>query len=256
MKPWSKILAGGVLLCSLGARTQTVDEIIAKSLTARGGIGKIKAVQSQRLTGRISFGPDAEGPFTVEMKRPGKIREEVTVGGITRIRTSDGTSGWSVSGAEEARPLSADELKNLAGSADIDGPLLDYQAKGNHVELVDKEPVEGKDAYKLLVTERNGRVRYDYIDCASYLGVKWEGKIVANGKELEVESVFHDYRAVNGLMYAFAIDSDTVAPQTNKSSSSRRLKSIPSRTTRASASLHRCLGARNLRSRIEYQLRS
>lgn len=210
MKLWFNILAGCVLLCSTGVGAQTVDEIVAKSLAARGGIEKIKAVQSERLTGRISFGPDAEGPFTVEIKRPGKIREEFTVGGVTRVRTSDGTSGWFVSGAEEARALSDDDLKNLAGSADLDGPLLDYEAKGNHVELVGKEPVEGKDAYKLLVTEKNGRVRYDYIDCASYLGVKWEGKLLANGKELDVESIFHDYRTVDGLMYAFAIDSDTV----------------------------------------------
>jgi hypothetical protein len=190
--------------------TQTVDQIIAKSLAARGGIDKVKAIQTQRLTGHISFGPDADGPFQVEIKRGGKIREELTLKGKTIVRISDGTSGWIMEGEVDPRPLSGDDLKNLAGSADIEGALLDYKAKGNNVELLGKEQVEGKDAYKLVVTEKNGRVRYDYIDCASYLGVKWEGKILANGKELQVASVFRDYRPVDGILYAFAIDSETI----------------------------------------------
>ncbi|HVO82612.1 MAG TPA: hypothetical protein VMT28_17925 [Terriglobales bacterium] len=213
MKKCSLLLAGVALFAPLAGRAQTVDEIVAKSLAARGGVARIKAVQTQLLMGHIALGPDTEGMLQVEMKRPGKIREEVTLNGVTRIRTSDGSTGWLVVGTGEPRPLSADELKSLADSADIDGPLLDYKAKGNRIELLGKEQVEGKDTYKLLVTESNGSVRYDYIDCVSYLGVKWEGKIQANSQELEAESFFHDYRPVDGLMYAFAIDSDTLGTQ-------------------------------------------
>jgi hypothetical protein len=213
MKRCMPMLAVMALCAGLAARAQTVDEIIAKSLAARGGADRIRAIQTQRLTGHIWLGPDAEGSLQVEIKRPGKIREEVTLNGVTRIRTLDGTSGWYAGGTDEPRPLSADELKNLAGSADIDGPLLDYRARGSQVELVGKEAVEGKDAYKLRVTLKDGRVRYAYIDCVSYLGVKWEGTIQANGREVQVESFFHDYRPVDGVMYAFAIDSDSVGSE-------------------------------------------
>jgi hypothetical protein len=89
-----------LLIASFPAAAQTVDEIVSKALEARGGVERIKALQSQRLTGRISFGPGNEGPFQVEMKRPGKMRDQLTLSGKTWIRTTDGKSGWVMSGSE------------------------------------------------------------------------------------------------------------------------------------------------------------
>jgi hypothetical protein len=197
-------------IVSITAHAQSVDEIVAKSLAARGGVEKIKAVQSERLTGHISLGPDAEGPFLVQIKRGGKIRQEMTLKDRVNIRASDGVSGWAVNDGADAVDLSAGDIRNMAGGADIDGPLMDYKAKGNQVEYAGKEKIEGKDAYKLLVTLKGGQVRTEYIDCESNLGIKWAGKINANGQELDVESFFRDYRNVDGVKFAFLIDSNTV----------------------------------------------
>jgi hypothetical protein len=201
------------LMASFPAAAQTVDEIVSKALEARGGVERIKALQSQRLTGRISFGPDNAGPLLVEMKRPGKMRDQVTVDGKTWTRTTDGRSGWVMGGGDDPRPMSAEELRNTAGSADFEGPLVDYAAKGNKIELIGKDKVEGKDAYKLKVTLKDGQVRYDYIDAVSYLELKWEGSILYQGKELGVETVFRDYRKVDGLVFSFLLDSFT--PETS-----------------------------------------
>jgi hypothetical protein len=98
----------------------------------------------------------------------------------------------------------------MAGGADMDGPLVDYRTKGNRIEFVGKVKVEGKDAYKLIVSIKDGQVRTDYIDCDSLLEAKWEGKIADRVKEYSVESYFRDYRKVDGLMYAFVVDSETL----------------------------------------------
>jgi hypothetical protein len=198
------------LLLTLTASAQSVDEIIAKSLAARGGVDKIKAIQSERLTGHISLGPDAEGPFLVEIKRGGKMRQEMTLSGKATIRATDGVSGWALSGDEPPVDLSAGDIRNMAGGADIDGPLLDYQAKGNRVEFNGKEKLDGHDAYKLTVTLNNGQVRNEYIDCETNLGTKWAGKISNAGKDFDVDSLFSDYRKVDGVMFAFQIDSETI----------------------------------------------
>ena len=203
------------LLATLSSSAQTVDEIVAKSLAARGGVDKIKAIQTQRLTGHISLGPDAEGPFMVEIKRGNKMREEMTIGGKTNIRTMSGATGWMVGGDDEPQPLPESAVRNMAGGADIDGPLLDYKAKGNKVELQGKEKVEGRDTYKLMVTTADGQVRYEFLDCETYLGTKWQGKLAGGEKDFEVESYFHDYRKVDGVMFAFAIDSNSVG-ESNK----------------------------------------
>src|SRR5712692_9407449 len=81
----------------LAAAAQTADEIIKKVLDARGGADKIRAVQSERVTGRISAPQGIEGQFTVELKRPNKMHTEVFVEGQKIVRVYDGKSaGWVI----------------------------------------------------------------------------------------------------------------------------------------------------------------
>ena len=206
------LLAAGLALAVAASHAQTVDEIVARNLAARGGVQRLHAMQTQRLIGRIAFGADSAMPFVVEIKRPGKMRNEILMQGQIVIQTTGGASGWTVnplSGSSGVRPLSPDELHNMAGGADIEGPLVDYASKGNRVELMGKVQVEGKDAWKLRVTLADGDVRYDYVDAESYLETKWEGTVRNNGREIGVESWFRDYRPVNGVMISWLIDSDT-----------------------------------------------
>jgi len=185
---------------------QSVDQVVAKAIVARGGIKRIKAIKSQRLTGRISLNGGAGGPFSVEMQRPGMMRETVTLGDKTMIRATDGAVGWVVGSLRdltEPQQVSPEELRNLAASADFEGPLIDYQSKGNRIELAGKEKVGKRLAFKLVISMKNGENRIDFIDCKSHLEVKWQG--LAGGNMFE--SYFRDYREVKGLMVAFEIDS-------------------------------------------------
>jgi hypothetical protein len=193
------------------ATAETVDQVIASCIQARGGLEKLSAVHSQRLTGHISYGPVAQGAFMVEMKRPGKMRQQITVGGRTQIQTLDGQSGWTLQFDQTRRdlaPMQPAEVRSMQASSDYDGPLVDWKAKGNRVELVGKVKVEGRDAWKLKVRLPGGYVRYDYIDCATHLEVKWEGNVNQNGKPVLFESMFRDFRKVDGKAYAFRIESD------------------------------------------------
>lgn len=190
---------------------QTLDEIIAKSLAARGGLERLRSIQTEQLTGTISVAPEVSGPFQVTLERPGKIREQITLNGNASVRFSNGKLGFASTNTG-LRPLTAAELANMASSADFDGPLLDHAAKHNHVELLGSQPVNGRDAYKLRVTLAGGEIRHDYIDCESFLEVKWEGNIrstAAAGETIGVESYFSDYRAVKGVKIAFRIESHT-----------------------------------------------
>jgi len=99
-------------------------------------------------------------------------------------------------------------MSNTAQKADLDRPLVDYKAKGYQVELVSKESIEGKDAFKLKVTLKDGQVRYDYVGASSFLELKWQGIVRRNGEEFEAESYFRDYKNVEGLMIPFEIDTE------------------------------------------------
>jgi hypothetical protein len=189
--------------------TPTVDELIAKNIEARGGMQKMKAVQTIRMTGKMTMGQGMEAPMMMEMKRPKAMRMEFTFQGMTGIQAYDGKAGWQVmpfGGKKDPEPMSAEDLQEADENADIDGPLVDYKSKGYTVELVDKEKVEGSDAWKLKVDMKNGTVRYVYLDADTMLEIKNEGKRMIRGSEVEFESTIGDYKEVGGLMFPYSIE--------------------------------------------------
>jgi outer membrane lipoprotein-sorting protein len=203
------------------ASAQTADEILAKVLAARGGADKIKAIHAERVSGKISFGPEFEGPFSVEFVRPLKMHMEISINGRNVVRVYDGkSSGWVINQFAEnkdVQPMDAADLRNIADESDFDGPLVDYQSKGNHLELQGKDEVAGRQTYKLQLTNKNGDVRTYFFDASTFLLIKWEGKVVVDNHETPLETFFSDYRDIHGVKFAFEVDSDTPgSPQQKK----------------------------------------
>jgi hypothetical protein len=201
-------------LLPVGAFAQNLDEILAKVSAARGGLDKLRAIHSERVSGKISFG-DVAGPFVVELKRPLKMHMQLTIQNQTMVRVYDGQSqGWAnnpFAGKSNPEPMSEDELKNITEESDFDGPLVDYKSKGSQVELVGKDKLNDKDVWRVKLTTKNGDVRSYLFDASSFHLLKWEGQRKYEGKELPVESYFSDYREVGGLNFAYAIDSGSSA---------------------------------------------
>ncbi|HXO18532.1 MAG TPA: hypothetical protein VOA87_01265 [Thermoanaerobaculia bacterium] len=197
-------------LAATAAGAQTADELIEKNVQAKGGREKLKAVQSVRMSGKMEVGPGAVAPFTLEMKRPHKVRIEFTVQGMTGIQAYDGAAGWMVMpfmGKKDPEAMPADELKEMDDQADFEGPLVDYKAKGHQVELVGKQDLEGTPAWKFKVTKKNGDVTYLYLDADAFLEVKEEGKRKVRGQDMEFETIFGDYKPVEGVVFPHSIQS-------------------------------------------------
>jgi outer membrane lipoprotein-sorting protein len=200
-------------LCVLpwrSALAQTLDEIVKKVIDGRGGIEKIKAVQSERITGQVLFAQGIEGTLILELKRPNKLYSEIGVEGQKVLRVYDGKSaGWTVNPFTENKSvveMSAEELKDMPDESDADGPLVDYKAKGSKVELVGKEESEGKPVYRVKITGKSGDVRSYLIDAATFLTTKWEGLRKVGDQDLPWECSLSDYREVEGLKFPFKID--------------------------------------------------
>src|SRR3954470_20891231 len=81
------------LLLAGSCAAQTVEDLIAKNLAARGGAKKLRAIQTLSMTGTISFG-DASSPLTVKVRRPNQIREDFKIDGADMTRAYDGSAGW------------------------------------------------------------------------------------------------------------------------------------------------------------------
>ena len=206
------VLAPGLALA------QSADEVVAKYITARGGLSKIRAIHSERVVGTISFGPGTDGPLLVERERPLKIYLQLRVNGQTLIRSYDGkSSGWIYNPfvpSPSVQPMTENDLKNIFDEADFEGPFVDYKEKGNKIEYVGKANVEGNPAQKLKLINKNGEVSYYFFDVASNLPVKWEGTRKVGDKDVPWESYFRDFRDVSGFKYPYVIESD--APGTEQ----------------------------------------
>jgi len=193
-----------------GLVAQTVDEIIAKNIQARGGAEKLRSVKSIKTTATIAMGPGMEAPGVMIQKRPGMAHLEFTIQGLTAVQGYDGKNAWQImpfTGKKDPELMSADEAKEMEETADLDGPLMDYKSKGHQVELLGKEKLEGTDAYKLKVTLKNGDVQTMYIDADSFLTIKEETKRTVRGTDRDVESSIGDYKEVDGIVFPFAVES-------------------------------------------------
>jgi hypothetical protein len=203
-------LALGALLGTAAApKAPTVDEIVARHVAARGGRDALAAVRTLRMTGRASAGPGREAIVRREIARPGRIRTEFEFQGTTGLYVWDGSAGWRVSpldGGLEPEPMTEELAALSAEQADIDGPLVDWKAKGHRVERVGTSALPGGDAHELRVTLKSGAVRRVWIDAATGLVVKSESTRRVRGHELAFETVYGDYRQTGAVTFAHSIE--------------------------------------------------
>src|SRR4051812_15883415 len=189
-------------------RAQNIDEIVSRYQARIGGAQKIASIQTVRRSGKFYGGGGFEAVVKNENKRPNKVREEFVFGGMTGVNAFDGKSGWKIEpwqGKKDAESLGEDELKGIIEDAGFDDPLLDYQRKGNKVELVGTDQIEGTDVFKVKATlASNGDVRTYYLDQDSYVPIKYEVKRMVRGAEREFEVELGDYKEVNGVFYPFS----------------------------------------------------
>lgn len=197
-----------VLGWPISTAAQSVTEILNKHYEASGGLAKLKAVTSMRITGRMMMGQGMEAPFTRLTKRPSMMRMDFTVQGVTGIQAYDGETAWMLMpfmGQTAAEKMPPDLAKTIQEDADFDGVLVDYQAKGHQVELLGKESVEGTDAYQLKVTLKNGEVTTYFLDAEYFLVVKTESKRTIQGREFAIATTYGDYKSVGGRMMPHSI---------------------------------------------------
>ena len=197
-------------LCAACSSPSPVDEIVASNLVARGGVEQIRALQSLRFTGIATASGGRVARVVRETKRPGFFRLEFSSQGTKAVFAHDGEIGWYVAPLEgvfepqEAAPGVEDPAG--VGERDIEGPLVDWQQKGNLVELVGRETLPGGEAFKLKVTLFDGSVRYDYIDVISHLIVRSDTTRTIRGHTVVFEQTFSDFRDVGGLVFPHLIE--------------------------------------------------
>jgi hypothetical protein len=212
----------------------TAEQIIDRNVTARGGLQAWRGVQTLSMSGKLEAGGNESStypvqgvkrggvqlpkrpteqmqlPFRLESKRSRKLRLEIDFRGQTAIQTYDGTNGWKLRpylNRHEVEPFTADEMKAAAFQSDLDGPLVDYAAKGTKAELEGTEKVEGKDNYRLKLTFKDGQSQHVWVDAKTFLESKIEGTPRRlDGKYHPVEIYYREYKTVSGIVVPYVTE--------------------------------------------------
>jgi len=187
---------------------QTADELVNKNMAAHGGIEKLKALHSLRMTGKMQ-----QGSFTMQVgmdtMAPDLLRQTFTLMGMTGIQAYDGTVGWQImpfSGRKDAEMMGEDGLRGLQQQADFYGHLADYKEKGNTIEYLGHDTVDGDDAFRLKVTLKNGDIIYYYLDPETFLEIRTESVQFIHGSVRESFTEMGSYKLVNGVYFPFALE--------------------------------------------------
>ena len=186
----------------------TADQIVQKHVEAIGGVDKLNAIHTLVVTGKASILGQVDAPLTIQVRRPNRMRLEITYQGKKVVQAFDGMVAWTINPLVDNEPKqsSDDDTRAAQESSDfIGGNLVDYKSKGNTVELVDKEDIEGLAVYKLKITKKSGSVEYDYLDAKSFLPVKTEGRRTQFGQQVLYESKISDYKPVEGVLMPFSM---------------------------------------------------
>jgi len=203
--------ASAIVLLTLGAplgSAQTVDDVVKSYLEARGGVARLRAVQSLRFTGTMEF-TDFSAPFTLELARPNRMRTEFVVQGQTGVRAFDGQNAWArlPLPGEPARAMSPEEAADARAQADVDmSPLVDSTAKGFTIELVGRDRLPSGETWKLIVRGHDAPPRTLHIDTRSHLVVQTIDSRSVDGQPVDFVTEISDYRSVGGLMFPHRIE--------------------------------------------------
>ncbi len=202
------IVLVAVSCLSIFARTQTAEELVNKNIQAKGGIEKIKAIKSVRMTGKLNGGGGFTAIVTQGNVRPDLVRETFSLQGMTAVQAYDGSSGWQIQpfgGHKDPELMGEDDLRDVLLDADFDGPLVDYKEKGNTVEYMGHDEVDGDDALRLKVTLKNGDINYYYLDPDTYLEIRKEVQQFIRGSVRDRVVELGSYKAVGGVMYPYSL---------------------------------------------------
>ena len=196
------------MLVSVFTFGQTAEEIVAKHVEAIGGAAAWKKVNSIFYEGKMTV-QNAEVNVTLTVLNGKGVRQNISFGGMTGYQIITPTAGWNFmpfQGQATAEAMTADELKQSADDLDVQGKLIDYKSKGNTVEYLGKDDVEGTECFKLKITSKAGNVETVFVDPKSYYIVRSVSKKTANGQENDVQTDLSNYQKLpEGIVVPFSI---------------------------------------------------
>jgi hypothetical protein len=205
----SLITAVAILFIALVnvAQAQSLSEVLDKHFKANGQ-EKLTTVQSYYIKAKVSQ-MGMEMPMEMKIKKPDMFIMTVDMQGQKMVQAFDGEKGWMIAPwvSTEPQELAGEQLNQAKEQVNMEGELFNYEKKGTLAELAGKVNVDGKDAYRIKLTTKEGNTKDYFIDANTYLISKVKAKVNAQGQTVDVEQIMGDYKTIDGITMPMKIES-------------------------------------------------
>ena len=197
------LIPAAILLSIASAASPTAETILDRYTEVTGGRARYEKLTTQVSAGMIDIPAQGlSGTMAIYRAAPNQLYTVTELGPIGKIEEGvDGGIAWQNTPMAGPRVKQGIE-KTRALSAAFFRAELDWRNQFDKVELAGSEMIGGKDCYQIVLSGKDAGSQTRYFDKLSGLLVKLNMMISSQVGEMNVETLFEDYREEGGIRSA------------------------------------------------------
>lgn len=203
------LLLTSVLFISIAVHSQSVEDIIAMNLKARGGEAKIRGLNTMVME-CVSNRQGMEFPVKLSFANKVGFRLDMQIMGMDCFMLINQKAAYNyfpMRGQAKPEAMPEEMHKGMLARLDIQGDFIDYKEKGINFKLLPEEKIDDIPCYALLSINKEGKEKTIYIDKKTNLVIKEITKTEVEGEERELASTYSDFQIVDGYVLPMTLSS-------------------------------------------------
>ena len=194
------ILCATWALTAVAADLKTGDAVLDNYVEKSGGGAAFAKIHNMRMKGTMAMpAMGIKGALMIYGAEPAKSSVTTEIGGIGKIMEgSDGVNAWSFSAMQGPQLKKGDELAESMRGAFFHKEN-EWRSIYKSAELSGVEDVDGKPAYKVVLTPKAGKPETQYYDKESGLLVRHQSVRKSPFGEIPVDVTVSAYRPECGV---------------------------------------------------------
>jgi hypothetical protein len=189
----------------LAADLPAGEDLIQRFIDSSGGTEAYARTKNVEMTGTVELAGRNLGGKVSIVEAGEKTRTTMELAGIGRIEQGfDGETAWENSALQGPRVLEGEE-KNAMKHASTFALMTSWRDEYKSVKTVGEEDVEGKAAWKVEMTPKEGKPEIFYFDKSSGLLIRISATVSTPLGEIPTDVIISDYRKQEGMQTPFSL---------------------------------------------------